>query len=277
MTVSEADFAKWQEWVGREQSMTERVEPVILFRYAAALGEPAAPDDTSLPSLAHWAFFLDAVQPGEIGPDGHPRRGGFLPPVSLPRRMFAASDIAFHTPLESDRPASQVARIAGLERKQGSSGDLVLLTLELDVEQGGRKCVSEKRTIIYRDDGSPTPLPTEEPIQAAQGDVVWQPGPVDLFRFSAVTFNSHRIHYDRPYATEVEGYPALVVQGPLTAARLFGVARKRYGPLSRFSFRAMAPLFVDQAVTLREDGKGAIIAIRCDGVEAMRARFEAAS
>ena len=274
MSISERELDHWQSWVGKQEELTERIEPTILARYAAALGE----DFTStgaMPSLAHWAFFITAAQPDGMGPDGHPTRGGFLPPVTLPRRMFAASDLAFHQPLCADQDATRVTRIANLAHKQGKSGELVLLELDHQLHQAGALCLSEHQTIVYRGMGDPTPPVPETASSAVQGDVLWQPGPVDLFRFSAVTFNSHRIHYDLPYAQDEEGYPNLVVHGPFTAARLFRLATQDFGPLKRFTFRALAPLFCGQPIRLIADqAKREVRAIRCDGVVAMSASCE---
>lgn len=268
------DIAQWQQWVGKTESITERIEPLVLRRYGAALGETYE-DGGSLPSLAHWAFFIDAVQPDMLGPDGHPKRGSFLPPVTLPRRMFAASDIRFHAPLMAGMDATKTSRVASLTHKSGRSGDLILVEVEHEIVQAGEPCISERQTIVYRDAGAPTPAVDDSGTAAPEGAVLWHPGPVDLFRFSAVTFNSHRIHYDLPYAQGEEGYPGLVIHGPFTAARLFGFARERNGPLSRFSFRAQAPIFAGQPVILQSGERmGQVTAKRCDGTDAMVAQFE---
>ena len=272
MTLDSAAVAHWQTWVGGTEIRTEIIEVESLRRYAAALGENLDVE-TILPSLAHWACFLPVVAPDQIGPDGHPKRGGFLPPVTLPRRMFAAADMTFDAPLLPGREASRTSRIAGVTHKAGHSGDLVLVEVEHEIEQAGEVRVCERQTVVYRDAGAP--IPAVIPIE--QGDapdaVTWLPGTVDLFRFSAVTFNSHRIHYDAAYATGEEGYPGLVVQGPFTAARLFSLGIKQGGSIRQFSFRALAPLFVDQPVALVH-GKDSVSAIRCDGVTAMAATFK---
>ncbi len=271
---SAEDIAHWQQWVGRTTSVTERIEPLVLRRYGAALGE-AYEEGSPLPSLAHWAFFIDAVQPDSLGPDGHPKRGGFLPPVSLPRRMFAASDMRFHAPLAAGADATRTSRIASLAHKSGRSGDLILVEVEHEITQAGTPCISEKQTIVYRDSGAATPAIEDKGITPPDGAISWQPGPVDLFRFSAVTFNSHRIHYDMPYAQHEEGYPGLVVHGPFTAARLFGFARARRPTCTRFSFRAQAPMFAGQPILLCEGSEpGQVIARRCDGTDAFVATFE---
>ena len=273
MTLDPAAVAHWQTWIGRTETRTEIIVLESLRRYAAALGE-SLDVETILPSLAHWACFLPVVGPDQIGPDGHPKRGGFLPPVTLSRRMFAAADMIFHAPLLPGRDATRASRIAGVAHKAGRSGDLLLVEVEHEIEQAGQMRVCERQTIVYRDSGTPTPavIPTEQ--ASATGAVTWLPGAIDLFRFSAVTFNSHRIHYDWPYATGEEGYPGLVVHGPFTAARLFSLGTRQGAPIAQFSFRALAPLFVDQPVTLVRGEEDSVSAIRCDGVTAMAATFK---
>lgn len=256
--------------IGRTMREDAVLEAGALARLAVAIG--AAADH--VPALAHWAWFLDLPADDAIGADGHPRRGGFLPALPhLPRRMFAAADIVFDAPLAIGAPATLETRIADVRETQGRSGTLAFVTVARTLSQAGEACVRETRTLVYRGDGAPTPLPAET------GAGGWRPDPVALFRFSAATFNAHRIHYDAAYAREVEGYPALVVHGPFTAMRLAEMAAAR-GALAAFSFRAQAPLFVDQPVTLRAaeeagDGAGhggAFEAVRCDGAVAMAAR-----
>jgi 3-methylfumaryl-CoA hydratase len=272
MTLDSASVAHWQTWIGRTETRTEIVELESLRRYAAALGE-SLDVETVLPSLSHWACFLPMVASDQLDFDGHPKRGGFLPPVTLPRRMFAAADMSFPAPLLPGRAATRTSRIADVTHKAGRSGDLVLVEVEHEIEQAGHVRVSERQTIVYRDAGAPTPavIPAEQ--GTVPGAVTWLPDTVDLFRFSAVTFNSHRIHYDAPYAMGEEDYPGLVVHGPFTAARLFGLATQQGAAIRQFSFRALAPLFVDQPVTLVR-GEGSVSAIRCDGVTAMAATFK---
>ncbi|MBX7526503.1 hypothetical protein [Qipengyuania vesicularis] len=266
--ISEAQIADWQSAVGRELVEEETLDPLALRRFARAVGLPNETDGVPLP---HWAFFLPCPLDSVIGPDGHPRRGDFLPDVSLPRRMFAASEIEFSGALQPGLPARQTSRVAEVTHKAGRSGDLVFAKVEKRLEQGGSLCVREVQTYVYRDEGDPVPMPV--PSSPHPGGEKWHPDEVNLFRFSAATFNGHRIHYDLPYTTEVEGYPALIVHGPFTAAKLAGLAM-RDGSLARFSFRAMAPLFLGQPIYLSKQDDGAYEAIRCDGVIAMSARAE---
>ena len=268
--MSSLDPAALEDWkgaVGRTETRHELLEFESLRRYALAVGaDPAI--ETHLPPLAHWAFFLPQPQDGEIGEDGHPKRGGFLPAITLPRRMFAAADIRFEAPLVLGGDAQMVSSIAEVTHKSGKSGDLVFVEVDRVISQGSVVRVRERQSYVYRDMGDPAPMPV--PAQTAPEGELWHPGPVNLFRFSAVTFNSHRIHYDLPYTMEQEGYPALVVHGPFTAAKLAGFAG-RDGALERFSFRAQSPLFLGQPIRLQA-GEGEVRAVRCDGATAMTAK-----
>lgn len=262
--------------IGRRAEETDLIAESIVGRYAAALDAENPRSGDVLPPLWHWGFFLPTTPTAELGPDGHPPRGGFMPPVRLPRRMFAGADVRFLAPLIVDRPAARIAEVVSVEQRQGKSGALVFVRVKALVCQEGIPCVEETQTIVYRDAGAAVRavtaavMPPLSPKQVAED---WLPDRVELFRFSAVTFNAHRIHYDLPYATDVEGYPDLVVHGPLTATRLCGFAQRVIGrPLAHFSFRGEAPLFVAQPVRLvaelTESGCE-VWAQRCDGLRAM--------
>jgi len=269
--VSEAELAEWRGWIGRSETREQVLDIESLRRFAAALGEDLDVEHVQ-PSLAHWAFFLPVAGPEGLGPDGHLRRGGFLPPVSLPRRMFAAAELRFDGALRLGATATRTSTIRDLRHRVGASGELVLVDVEHVLSQEGIARVTERQTIVYRAAGERTapiePRPFESDAEAER----WTPGPVDLFRFSAVTFNSHRIHYDLPYAVEQELYPGLIVHGPFVAARLFGLATRKAGRPSAFSFRASAPVFADQSILLTGGPEGAYRAIRCDGAVAMEAK-----
>jgi len=267
-------MSELEDWIGRTRVESCVLDPEFARRYAAAIGAPLDVE-RAFPPLGHWAFFNEAVGPSDLGADGHPRRGLFLPPVELPRRMFAAARFRFEAPLELGRAAELGSTIADIRRRDGRTGALVLVDVERRLSQGGAPKVVETQTIVYREAGAPT-RPVADLGAGGEG-TVWRPGPVDLFRFSAATYNGHRIHSDGSWARDVEGYPGLVVHGPFTAAKLCGLAADLAGgPLSAFSFRALAPLFVDQPVTLRADvATGRVEAIRCDGERAMEATFAA--
>lgn len=264
-----AALADWKSAIGRTETAHELLEFESLRRYALAVGsDPAI--ETILPPLPHWAFFLPRPQDGDIGTDGHPKRGGFLPDIALPRRMFAAADIRFEAPLTLGGNAELVSTIADVTHKSGKSGDLVFVEVDRVLSQGNIVRIRERQSYVYREMGDPAPMPV--PAEAALEGDIWHPDAVNLMRFSAATSNSHRIHYDLPYAQGEEGYPALIVHGPFTAAKLAGLA-ERQGRLARFTFRAQNPLFLGQPIALQAvDGE--VRALRCDGATAMTAKVE---
>jgi len=265
-SIDPADVQRWYAAIGRQETQHAVLEIESLRRYALAIGEDAHVERRQ-PPLAHWAFFLPAPADNEIGRDGHPRRGGFLPAVTLPRRMFAASEMSFYAPLLLGAAAKMTSTIRDLTHKSGRSGDLVFVEVDRVLTQDGLPRVSERQSYVYRGDGGATPMPapSADPIAGE----VWHPDEVNLFRFSAATFNGHRIHYDLPYASGVEGYPALVIHGPFTASKLAALA-SRDRPLAKFAFRAQAPLFLGQPVML-QSGAGEFRAVRADGAIAMTA------
>lgn len=238
-----------QAWIGRTEVVHDRVTMTPPCALAATLDHPAGGfgAGAGLPAPWHWLYFLPAARQSEIGADGHPRRGGFLPPVALPRRMWAGSQMRFSRPLEVGADITRTSRIADVRRKEGRSGALVFVKVEHRIEDAAGLLLEEVQDLVYRDEarpGEPAPAP-----QPAPADALWcreiHPDPVLLFRFSALTFNSHRIHYDLPYAMDVEHYPALVVHGPLIATLLLdALYRELPGrSLCSFSFRAVRPLF----------------------------------
>ena len=239
----------YSDWVGR----TEEAEELIAL--APVRAAAATLDDTTtefaagspLPPLWQWFFFLPRAPQSGLGPDGHPRRVGFMPPVDLPRRMFAGARMRFLRPLTIGETAHRRSVIRDVSEKEGRTGKLAFVTVAHSISQGGTTCVEEEQDIVYREPGAPVAAPTPcelTPAPAGSWTRVVTPDPTLLFRFSALTFNAHRIHYDRAYATAVEGYPGLVVQGPLTAVLLMELVRAHAGrPVTAFTFRAQAPLF----------------------------------
>jgi 3-methylfumaryl-CoA hydratase len=200
-----------------------------------------------LPPLWHWFYFLPRAAQSALDVDGHPQRGGFLPPIPFPRRMFAGSRLRFLAPLRLGTPATREGEIRNVVLKSGRSGSLAFVTVGYRVMQGGVVCIEEEQDIVYREPGAPVAAPIVAPYAPA-ADVAWArtitPDARLLFRFSALTFNAHRIHYDRPYARDSEGYPGLIVHGPLTAILLADlVARNTTRAIAAFSFRGLAPLF----------------------------------
>lgn len=272
--VLESDIAIWQGFVGKRKLQQAVVDADVLRRFALASGIDADVE-RQLPALSHWALFVDAVADERIGADGHPKRGDFLPDVHLPRRMFASSEMQFHSTLKLGLSAQCTSTITSVSHKGGRSGDLVFVKVQREVTQADTVCVSEEQSIVYRPAGDPV-----APIKPAELTLpeheTWQPGPVELFRFSAMTFNSHRIHYDLPYAQNEEGYPGLIVHGPFTAVRLLDYAcRKANRNAHTFSFRGISPLFVSQPIYLSAgDEKDSFVATRCDGATAMTAKVD---
>lgn len=273
--LPESELADALAAIGRSESHAMVLDTESLRRFSLAIGGDGDVSE-SRPVLAHWAWFLPMPTDGQIGHDGHPRRGGFLPALpSLPRRMFASTKMRFSGELALEREAHMTTTVASVSHKAGSSGDLVFVEVDRNLEQDGETRVAERQTFVYRApaDGAPMPLPEcrDDALKAPHGGDVFTPGTPNLFRFSAVTFNGHRIHYDLPYATGEEGYPSLVVQGLLIASRLAELARQR-GALATFAFRAQAPCFVDQPIRLAPAGEGEFHAIRCDGTLATSAK-----
>lgn len=272
MLATKDQLEHWRSHVGRVKIQRETLDVSVLRRFAVACGAHPEVEKTQ-PPMAHWAYFLDAVAGGGLGEDGHPLRGDFLPAVHLPRRMFAAASIRFERPLELGREAECLTRIADVKYKSGQSGELVFVELERTIVQSQQTRVSESQTIVYRAAGTRQPAVVSTFPQMGVDDV-WCPGPVDLFRFSAVTFNAHRIHYDVPYAQRVEGYPDLVVHGPFAATKLLAFAQRTSArAVQSFAFRLIAPLFVSQPVifALGEEA-GSFVALRCDGIHSLTAK-----
>ena len=218
-----------------------------------------------LPLGWHWLYFRQPVRTSQLGPDGHERRGAFMPEVDLPRRMWAGGELRALSPVRIGEPAELRSQIREVREKRGKSGRLVFVTVGHAVHQGGRPRVEEERVIVYREarrtrdvrgHAQSTPVPDPEPSDAAANPAArwtrtFTPTTVTLFQFSALTYNGHRIHYDHPYATEREGYPGLLVHGPLTALLLLDAARRHSAaPPSSFRYRALAPLFADEPITL---------------------------
>jgi 3-methylfumaryl-CoA hydratase len=244
--VTERSLEGFREWIGRSETRRDVVTVAPLVALAALLDrdEPAPRAGDSAPPLAHWLYFLPAYRQSEAGPDGHALKGGFMPPVPLPRRMWAGSRLEFARPLVVGTYVERASTIKDVTVKQGRSGPLVFVTVRHEVRDAGGLVLTDEHDIVYRGESALAAAPTPAPAgEAWRRDIT--PGPVLLFRYSAVTFNSHRIHYDQPYATGVEGYPGLVVHGPLIATLLVDLLRRNRprARLERYSFRALRPLY----------------------------------
>lgn len=230
-----------------------------------------------LPLLWHWAFFAPVIRSSDVGHDGHARLPGDGPTAGLPRRMWAGGQVVASGMLRSGVDAVRRTTLASATRKTGRSGPLLLVTLEHEIEQDGRVVITERQDLIYRPGGSTMPVPVPGPaVEAPAGGWIDEHvmDAVRLFRFSALTFNSHRIHFDREYTVNEEGYPGLVVHSPLTALLLGEACRRRTGAIRSFSFRATAPHFADATfflVGMPGNGATQLRAVRCDGAVAMEA------
>jgi 3-methylfumaryl-CoA hydratase len=243
------DIERLRTWIGKSETRTDTATAVPVAALAATLDLPndLPQAGDALPPLWHWLYFLPLFPQAEIGPDGHPKRGGFLPPVPLPRRMWAGGRLEFIRPLRIGEMLVRTSEIADVSHKQGRSGELVFVLARHTISDAHGVALAEEHDIVYREAARPgdaVPQPQPAPL-----DHTWtrdiHPDPVLLFRYSALTFNGHRIHYDRKYVTEVEGYPGLVVHGPLIATLLMDLLYRSLpdAVVRKFSFRAMKPLF----------------------------------
>jgi 3-methylfumaryl-CoA hydratase len=246
-----------QSWVGR----TAIAEDDLSLAHARGLVALLDRDPEvltagmPLPACWHWIFFRPTAPQSELGGDGHTRRGAFLPPVDLPRRMWVGGRIRFLAPLPIGSGAVRRSTITSISSKTGRSGELVFVTIRHDIGTPERVAIEEEQDLVFRGLPSPGEAPRPEPAPAPPDWIERVPtDPVLLFRFSALTYNSHRIHYDHPYVTGVEGYPGLVVHGPLTALLLMdAAARHREAAAGRvvgYQYRAVSPLYVGEEMTL---------------------------
>ena len=255
------------DWVGRSETVDDVAYPTPVIALTATLDHPrtSAATGSSLPPLWHWLYFLPMHRQSEIGPDGHAKRGGFLPPVPLPRRMWAGSQFEFRTPIRVGDRMSRTSTIDDVTAKEGRTGKLVFVKVRHELRCNGAAdpALVEFHDIVYREAQRPDDVPP--PPQKAAADAPWQreivPDDVLLFRYSALTFNGHRIHYDRKYVTEVEGYPGLIVHGPLIATLLMDLLRREmpHADVAAFRFKAVRPTFDPHPLrvngALQPDGK----------------------
>ena len=243
--MTSSDLSAYADWVGGERTRTDILARSDVARMAALFDREETPD--ILPPAWHWGALTEADRQSRIGPDGHPARGGFMPPIAAPLRMFAQAEMRFFGKVQVGVETRLHEQVASVVEKTGKAGALTFVEVKRRLSQGGIVRLEETQTIVYRD-RTPGPAPAPVMVAAAQ-PAQWRrtirPDPVLLFRFSAATFNSHRIHYDRPYAMEVEAYPALVVHGPLIALCLLEALHGAVAgaQVRAFSFRALRPLF----------------------------------
>jgi 3-methylfumaryl-CoA hydratase len=251
------DMAALDDWVDREEIAEDEASLPLLRRLAALLNQDPFRLERGMPMPEGWhvALFGPLARQSGLGPDGHPARGEFLPPIPLPRRMFAGRRTAFQARVPVGAALRRISRIVALTPKQGRSGPMVFLTVRHSISCEGVECIVEEQDLVYRPPPEPgATAPAEPPPPNIPPDAVritFTPDTRLLFRYSAVTNNGHRIHYDADYAREVEGYPALVVNGGITTTLLTELAKPQLGaPLARITTRAGRPLFVDRTATL---------------------------
>jgi 3-methylfumaryl-CoA hydratase len=251
MVETASQTSPLEAWVGRQVIARDTVSAGAVQGLRSTLADDASEPvaGAEAPLLIHWLHFLPQHPMSDVGPDGHPKRGDFLPPVELPRRMWAGGRLEFLRPLKVGAPITRRSTIAAVREKTGRTGRLAFVTVDHEVSDDGGVCVREQHDIVYRDmpapdAAAPAPAPTPAP-SAPEWRREITPDPVLLFRYSALTLNGHRIHYDQPYATQVEGYPGLIVHGPLIATLLLHelVARHPDAEVASFSFRAVRPIF----------------------------------
>lgn len=267
--MSGLDLEDLRHWIGQSESRSELVTGAMVDRFRSTFDQEGdvAEGDVA-PVMIHLCVAPPAAPTGGLGPDGHPARGGFLPPVPLPRRMWAGGAFTFHDDIRVGERVARTSTIRDVTLKEGRTGSLCFVTVDHRIESAGRLVIEERQDIVYRGADAPR-APGERPEPAAPGThrVVVVPSAALLFRYSALTFNGHRIHYDAPYATGVEGYPGLVVHGPLQATMLVQLAERLHGRRpARFDFRSLSPLFDDADFTLNADEDGGDLRLWTAGV-----------
>jgi len=238
-----------RDWIGRTETASETITTTSVYRMSRTLDrndpEPAVGDP--LPPCWHWMYFAPAALPADIGHDGHPAKGGFLPPIPYPRRMWAGSRITFERPLRIGDPAIRRSEIADVTFKEGRTGKLGFVTVRHTYSDTQGAAVVEEQDIVYREPpvGENVAPPPQDPPGTPDMEREINADPVMLFRYSALTFNGHRIHYDHPYVTGVEGYPGLIVHGPLIATLLVDLVRRNVADadVAQFRFRVLRPTF----------------------------------
>jgi 3-methylfumaryl-CoA hydratase len=246
---SSVDIDHLRKWIGRIEEKSDQITPHLVAALRATLfGEPGSPAHGDIaPTTVHWCLTPPVAAMSQLGPDGHPARGGFLPPVRLPRRMWAGGRLELLDALRVGDEVKRISRITDVALKSGSTGALCFVTVEHQFTTARGPAVRERHDIVYRDiatTGAASPAPNPKPSRPAQHHRALVADPVLLFRYSALTFNGHRIHYDRLYVTEVEFYPGLIVHGPLQMSLLIDYAASLRGkPPTEVDYRGVRPLF----------------------------------
>jgi 3-methylfumaryl-CoA hydratase len=261
-------MADWADWIGREQRAADRLDPGLAARWHATF-DHGAPASTAMPQGIHFCLCTPEAPTARLGPDGHPLReddpASFLPPIPLPRRMWASSDIEFRAPMTIGATIERTSRVVSITPKSGSRGEMVFVEIDHETSADGKLAVRERQSAVYLEALAPdAPLSPPAPSPGVFDPQAWDlhrqlvPDTRLLFRYSALTFNTHRIHYDAPYALEQERYRGLVVHGPLTASLLLQLAAERFGEnrLAQFGFRGVSPAIAGEALHLVLRGAG---------------------
>ncbi|OWU85682.1 metal-binding domain containing of MaoC dehydratase [Oceanicola sp. 22II-s10i] len=278
--MTDIDIDHLRTWIGKEEAVEELLSDDLVRRFNAVTGYAAPADRTGgrpAPQLVHLCLAPPVAPNDQLGPDGHPARGGFLPPVPLPNRMWAGGEMRFLRELSTGRMVKRHSTIEDVVLKQGRTGPLCFVTVRHRIKDSQGVAIEERQDIVYREATS-GPAPTRPAAAPGAHHEVVRADSVVLFRYSAITFNGHRIHYDQPYVTQVEGYPGLIVHGPLQATWLCHLAERLKGkPPAKFTFRSLGPLFDVDTVTLNaeEDGDALRLWTAAEGGPvAMEARAE---
>jgi 3-methylfumaryl-CoA hydratase len=266
----------YEAWIGRRISRTDTVSPRLIEQFRATLADSLAPG--AVPLGLFWALCPDTLPPADLGRDGHPQPGLILPRLPLPRRMWAGGEVLFSGAFRDGDQVQRDSTVEAITFKTGKTGPLGFVAVRHDYGVAGQRLVSERQDLVYRDDPVPGAQKPDYPLAPDLGRPLAQsrllPDPVLLFRYSALTFNGHRIHYDRGYATGIEGYDDLVVHGPMQATWMLNMAAQVLGACpSRFAYRGVSPLICGQTVQIEahqaRDGTIALRVLREGGPETM--------
>lgn len=246
----------YDNWIGKSKNQSDTMAPEPLRRFEALLNrDPGSVNNgTVLPPCAHWIYFNPAAPQDALAADGHPQKGDFLPPVELPSRMWAGGTIRFKKPLTTGQSADKKTTITAIDEKDGTSGKLCFITLRHQISTAGALAIDEDQEIVFREASEKGAHPIR--TQPVDVDFDWkksiQLNSAHLFRFSALTFNSHKIHYDHPYATQTEGYPNLVVHAPLLLVLMMNFFKTKTDGkvIEEIAYRAAGPMFLDEEITI---------------------------
>lgn len=275
--MSVLDIDHLRQWIGRQEEKSELVTPALIDRFRATFDQSGqAADGQTAPVMIHLCVAPPAAPTSGLGPDGHPARGGFLPPIPLPRRMWAGGSFTFRDDIRVGEVVTRRSTIRDVTVKEGRTGTLCFVTVDHAIDSGGRRVIEERQDIVYRNVDAPAAPKPADPAPTGTHRVVVNPSAALLFRYSALTFNGHRIHYDNPYVTGTEGYPGLIVHGPLQATQLVQFAEQLRGRRpAQFIFRSLSPIFdtADYTLNAADDDDGLRLwTAYPDGPIAMEAR-----